>query len=146
MKGSYKYDDIINLPHHVSASHSQMPLLDRAAQFSPFAALTGHHEAIKETARLTEEWIELDESRKEMLDERLQIIRENLINRPEIIFTYYKPDEKKSGGAYLTVKGTVIKINEYEHQILLEDDTVLVVENLFSIEGELFRDMEDLGM
>lgn len=146
MKGSYKYDDIINLPHHVSASHPQMPLLDRAAQFSPFAALTGHHEAIKETARLTEEWIELDESRKEMLDERLQVIRENLINRPEIIFTYYKPDEKKSGGAYLTVKGTVKKINEYEHQILLEDGTVLVVENLFSIEGELFRDLEDLGM
>ena len=146
MKGSYKYDDIINLPHHVSASHPQMPLLDRAAQFSPFAALTGHHEAIKETARLTEEWIELDESRKEMLDERLQVIRENLINRPEIIFTYYKPDEKKSGGAYLTVKGPVKKINEYEHKILLEDGTVLVVENLFSIEGELFRDLEDLGM
>lgn len=146
MKGSYKYDEIINLPHHVSASHPQMPLLDRAAQFSPFAALTGHHEAIKETARLTEEWIELDESRKEMLDERLQIIRENLINRPEITFTYYKPDEKKSGGAYLTVKGTVKKINEYEHRILLEDGTVLIVENLFSIEGELFRDLEDLGM
>lgn len=146
MKESHKYDDIMNLPHHVSASHPQMPLLDRAAQFSPFAALTGHHEAIKETARLTEEWIELDESRKEMLDERLQVIRENLINRPEIIFTYYKADEKKSGGAYLTVKGTVKKINEYEHQILLEDGTVLVVENLFSIEGELFRDLGDLGM
>lgn len=146
MKGSYKYDDIINLPHHVSASHPKMPLSDRAAQFSPFAALTGHPEAIKEMARLTEEWIELDESSKEMLDERLQVIRENLINRPEIIFTYYKPDEKKSGGAYLTVKGTVKKINEYEHQILLEDGTVLVVENLFSIEGELFRDLEDLGM
>lgn len=146
MKESHKYDDIMNLPHHVSASHPQMPLLDRAAQFSPFAALTGHHEAIKETARLTEEWIELDESRKEMLDERLQIIRENLINRPEVIFTYYKPDEKKSGGAYLTVKGIVKKVNEYEHEILLEDGTILVIENLFSIEGELFRDMEDLGM
>lgn len=146
MKESHKYDDIMNLPHHVSASHPQMPLLDRAAQFSPFAALTGHHEAIKETARLTEEWIELDESRKEMLDERLQVIRENLINRPEIIFTYYKPDEKKSGGAYLNVKGIVKKVNEYEHEILLEDGTILVIENLFSIEGELFRDLECLGM
>lgn len=146
MNDAHKYDDIIHLPHHVSARHPQMSLMDRAAQFSPFAALTGYDAAIKETERLTEEWEELDESRKAMLDERLQIIRENFPGKPEIIFTYFQPDEKKSGGAYLTVTGKVKKINEYEHQIIMEDGTVLPIENLFSIEGELFRELDDLYM
>lgn len=143
MNDAHKYDDIIELPHHVSAKHPQMPLLDRAAQFSPFAALTGYDAAIKETGRLTEEWNEPDEDRKKMLDERLQMIRENFSEKPEIIFTYFKPDEKKSGGAYLTVTGKVKKINEYGHKIIMEDGTVLPIENLFSIEGELFRRLED---
>lgn len=142
MSDEHKYDDIIHLPHPVSRNHPQMLPLDRAAQFSPFAALTGHDAAIRETARLTEEKSELDENRKEMLDERLQMIRENLSEEPEITFTYFKPDEKKSGGAYLTVMGNVKKINEYEHQILLEDGTVIAIENLFSIEGELFWGMD----
>lgn len=142
----HKYDDIIHLPHHVSARHPQMSLLDRAAQFSPFAALSGHDEAIKETERLTEEWIELDESRKEMLDERLQLMKEHLSGKPEITFTYFKPDEKKSGGAYLTVRGKVKKIDEYTHQILLEDGTALIIEHLFSMEGELFRELDDSYM
>lgn len=142
MSDEHKYDDIIHLPHPVSRNHPQMLPLDRAAQFSPFAALTGHDAAIRETARLTEEKSELDENRKEMLDERLQMIRENLSEEPEITFTYFKPDEKKSGGAYLTVIGKVKKINEYEHQILLEDGTVIAIENLFSIEGELFLGMD----
>lgn len=142
MSDEHKYDDIIHLPHPVSRNHPQMLPLDRAAQFSPFAALTGHDAAIRETARLTEEKSELDENRKEMLDERLQMIRENLSEEPEITFTYFKPDEKKSGGAYLTVIGKVKKINEYEHQILLEDGTVIAIENLFSIEGELFWGMD----
>lgn len=143
MKNEHKYDDIINLPHHVSVRHPQMPLLNRAAQFSPFAALTGYDTAIKETARITEEWIELDESRKEMLDERLQIIRGRIAERLEITFTYFKPDEKKSGGAYLTVTGRVRKIDEYRHQIILEDGTALNMDKLFSIEGELFRGLGD---
>ena len=142
MSDEHKYDDIIHLPHPVSRNHPQMLPLDRAAQFSPFAALTGHDAAIRETARLTEEKSELDENRKEMLDERLQMIRENLSEEPEITFTYFKPDEKKSGGAYLTVMGKVKKINEYEHQILLEDGTVIAIENLISIEGELFWGMD----
>lgn len=142
MNDEHKYDDIIHLPHPVSCNHPQMSSLERAAQFSPFAALTGHDAAIREAARLTEERSELDESRKEMLDERLQMIRENLSEKPEIAFTYFKPDEKKSGGAYFTVIGKVKKINEYEHQILLEDGTVIAIENLFSIEGELFREIE----
>lgn len=143
MNDAHKYDDIINLPHHVSSRHPQMSSLDRAAQFSPFAALTGYDAAIKETARLTEEWTDLDEGRKAMLDEKLQMLREHLSQKPEITFTYFKPDEKKNGGAYLTVVGKVKKIREYEHQILLEDGTVLLIENLCSIEGELFRGLDD---
>lgn len=150
MNDTHKYDDIINLPHHVSASHPQMSLLDRAAQFSPFAALTGHDAAIRETQRLTEEWVDLDEDEKKLLDEKLQMIRESLSvgkdehSLPEIIFTYFKPDEKKSGGAYLSAQGKVRKIDEYSHQVILEDGTALAIEYIVGIEGELFRGYEDL--
>lgn len=142
MNNEHKYDDIINLPHPISTRHPQMSLLDRAAQFSPFAALTGHEEAIKETARVTEERIELDEDRKERLDERLQMIREKLSEKTKLTFTYFQPDERKSGGAYLTVTGVVKKIDEYEHRIWLDNGSSLLIENLFSIEGEMFRENE----
>lgn len=135
MKDAHKYDDIIRLPHHVSTRHPQMSIHDRAAQFSPFAALTGHDAAIRETERLTEEWVELDEDSKEQLDERLQMIREHLAERPEITFTFFQPDERKQGGAYRTITGKVKRIDEYEHRILLEDGTALMVEHLVSIEG-----------
>ena len=135
MKDAHKYDDIIRLPHHVSTRHPQMSIHDRAAQFSPFAALTGHDAAIRETERLTEEWVELDEDSKEQLDERLQMIREHLAERPEITFTFFQPDERKRGGAYRTITGKVKRIDEYEHRILLEDGTALMVEHLVSIEG-----------
>ena len=145
MSDEHKYDDIIHLPHHVSTAHPQMSLIDRAAQFSPFAALTGHDAAIRETERLTDEWVEPDEDRKELLDEKLQMIRESLSgekggqNLPEIMFTYFQPDEKKSGGAYLTVSGKVRKIDEYGHQVLLEDGTALSIEYIVDIEGGMFR-------
>ena len=135
MKDAHKYDDIIRLPHHVSTRHPQMSIHDRAAQFSAFAGLTGHDAAIRETERLTEEWVELDEDSKEQLDERLQMIREHLAERPEITFTFVHPDERKQGGAYRTITGKVKKIDEYEHRILLEDGTALMVEHLVSIEG-----------
>ena len=134
MSDENKYDDILYLPHPVSARHPQMPLADRAAQFSPFAALTGHEAAIRETARLTKERVELDESRKEILDERLQMIRENLSEKPEVTFTYFQPDERKGGGAYLTVTGRVKKMDGYERRILLEDGTVVPLEELIDIE------------
>lgn len=136
MNGTHDYDDIINLPHHVSTRHPQMSMYDRAAQFSPFAALTGHDAAIKETERLTEDWVELDEDSKELLDEKLQMIREHLDEKPEVTFTYFEPDERKQGGAYRTIAGKVKKIDEYEHRILLEDGTVLIMEHMFSIDAE----------
>lgn len=130
----HKYDDIINLPHHVSTRHPQMPMADRAAQFSPFAALTGHEAAIKETARLTDAFVELDEDRKEELDEQLQLIKENLSQMPEIEVTYFQPDLKKAGGTYMTIHGKVKKVDEYNHQMIFTDGTVLSMENLYSVE------------
>lgn len=117
----YRYDDIIDLPHHVSKKHPQMPLLDRAAQFAPFAALTGHEAAIKETARLTEEEIELDENSKELLDFRLQQLQEQLSESPEVTVTYFCPDEKKAGGAYETVTGKVKKVDAYAGEMVFTD-------------------------
>ncbi len=130
----HKYDDIIDLPHHVSARHHQMPPADRAAQFSPFAALTGHDAAIRETARLTDAFVELDESRKEELDEQLRLIQENQSQRPEIEVTYFKPDVNKSGGAYVTVRGRMKKVDEHNRQMLFTDGTILPMDNIFSIE------------
>ena len=142
MNGTHKYDDIIRLPHHISVRHPHMSMQDRAAQFSPFAALTGHEEAIKETERLTQDWRELDEDSKAILDEQLQMIKEKLSERPEVTFTYFEPDERKQGGSYRIITGNVKKIDEYGHRILLEDGTALMVEYLRSMEGDLFRGLE----
>lgn len=128
------YDDIINLPHHVSTKHPRMSALDRAAQFSPFAALTGHDSAIKETARLTDIKLELDEDKKEELDSRLQMLREQTALRPEVEITYFIPDTKKSGGSYLLVRGVIKKINDIEHKILLENGTVIPINDIYGIE------------
>lgn len=133
MKEDHRYDDIIHLPHHVSASHPQMPLADRAAQFSPFAALTGHGALLQETGRLTEEWAEPEEDQKALLDLNLQQIRRALSVRdgasalPETSFTYFQPDERKRGGTYVTATGRVKKIDESARRILLEDGTVLEI-------------------
>ena len=93
-KDTHKYDDIIHLPHHVSAKHPRMSLMNRAAQFSPFAALTGHSAAIQETARLTDAFIKLNEDQKEQLDEQLQKLRGELSRNPEAEFTYFQPDQR----------------------------------------------------
>lgn len=143
LMNDHKYDDIINLSHHVSARHPQMPLSDRAAQFSPFAALTGHDAAIRETARLTDAFAELDEGRKAEIDEQLQWIKENQSQKPEIEVVYFHPDLTKSGGTYMTFRGRVKRVDEYNRRIIFTDGTVLPMETLFSIGGELFR--ENMG-
>lgn len=137
-----KYDDIINLPHHVSSRRAPMTMIDRAAQFSPFAALTGYDAAIQETGRLTEGYIHLDESSKESLNERLQLIQESLDAHPEITVTYFQPDERKTGGAYVSVTGKVKKIDEYNQGIIMTDGTEIHFDYIYSITGELFRNCE----
>ena len=128
-----EYDDIINLPHHVSRKHPQMSIHDRAAQFAPFAALTGHGEAIAETARLTDRKIELDDYEKMKLDEKLLILQEHIMEMPEISVTYFCPDEKKEGGKYVTVTKTLRKINEMERTLLMEDGMQIRIEDILEV-------------
>ena len=136
------YDDIINLPHHRSASRPHMSAHERAAQFSPFAALTGYDSAITETARLTDTRVELDEYRKADLNERLSIIQEQLGEQIEVSITYFQSDTKKSGGAYIAAKGCVKKIDAYQRTVIMQDDTIIPIEDIFEIQSELFSVLE----
>lgn len=131
-----KYDDIINLPHHVSKKHPHMSMIDRAAQFSPFKALVGLDGENRETARLTDARIELDENEKEILNEKLLLIAENLHERPYAAITYFKPDTKKEGGEYVTAEGSVKKINEYERTVTMTDGTVIQIEEITEINSD----------
>lgn len=125
------YDDIIHLPHPTSARHPRMPMADRAAQFSPFAALVGHGAAIEETARLTDRKIELTEDEKALLDEKLRLLLEA---GGEGVFTYYLPDERKDGGAYVTAEGAVKKIDPLERRVVLKNGTAIPIEDILEIE------------
>lgn len=136
-----EYDDIMYLPYHKSVTHPHMKVIDRAAQFSPFAALTGYDAAVKETARLTEERVELDEYMKEALSYRLQIIADQLKENPEIAITYFQSDDKKDGGAYVTAISTVKKIDEYKRVILMNDGTVIPIDDILRIDGKIFETM-----
>lgn len=118
-----RYDDIIDLPHPVSQRHPQMPLADRAAQFSPFAALTGLDAALQETSRLTDQRITLDEYEQAELDKTLQALREAAPQHPAVEITYFQPDARKAGGQYVTSVGHVKRIAEYEQQLILTDGT-----------------------
>lgn len=120
---SGRYDDIIDLPHPVSQRHPQMPLADRAAQFSPFAALTGLDAALQETARLTDQRITLDEYEQAELDKTLQALREAVPQHPAVEITYFQPDARKAGGQYVTSVGHVKRIAEYEQQLILTEGT-----------------------
>ena len=134
-----KYDNIISLPHHESTKHPKMPALDRAAQFLPFAALTGHNAAVMETARLTNERAELDEIREEELNEHLQLIKEQLMQKPPVSITYFVPDARKEGGAYLTITGTIRKIEETRHQVIMENGTAIPMNDIYGIESTIFE-------
>lgn len=122
------YEDIIDMPHHVSKRHPQMPIEDRAAQFSAFAALSGHEEAIEETARLTESWQELDENKKELLDNRLMSILSDQSSRENVMLTYFVPDEKKSGGSFKKISGEIKRIDEYRGCIVLRATSGQIME------------------
>ena len=128
------YADIIDLPHHVSKRHPQMPMEKRAAQFSPFAAMVGHDAAIRETARLTEEQLELSEDEKAVIDGKLQMIRAHIKEQPEVTVTYFQPDEKKSGGAYVTVTGFAKKTDEQRRLLILQNETVIHISDIIDIQ------------
>ena len=126
----HKYDAIINLSHHVSSRHPQMPMMNRAAQFSPFAALTGYEDAVRETARLTDEKIELDEYEKEELDRKIQWLGSHLDEHIPVSITYFQPDDRKAGGTYEEIVDTVRKISVYEHEILLTGGKRIPMEDI----------------
>ena len=132
--GNQRYDDIINLPHHVSSKRPQMPILERAAQFLPFSALTGYEDAVKETARLTDTRIELEESEKDLLNTKLHVLLDSLETEPKVKITYFLPDGRKSGGKYISKIGTVKKIDLYNRQIKLDDETAIPLDDIFAIE------------
>ena len=128
-----KYDDIIHLPHPVSSKHARMSRIDRAAQFSPFAALTGYDAVITETGRLTDSSIELDESRKEVLNERLRYVLSVLSQQPRVRITYFREDERKAGGSYVTTTGRMKKVDHYNQKILLTDGQTIPLGEVFSV-------------
>jgi len=127
------YDDIINLPHYQSPNRAHMTNYDRAAQFSPFAALTGYDDAVSETARLTDRKIELDEYGLDKLNERLNWIQEHTSEQLEVTVTYFVADKKKAGGSYQTVNGIVKRIDEYERLLLMQDGNKLPIEDILEI-------------
>lgn len=128
-----KYKDIIELPHPTSKHHSQMTLIDRAAQFSPFAALTGHNEVISETARLTDKRIILDEDKIAELNRKLQIIAERITELPEIKMTFFKKDVLKDGGAYIKIAGRVKRIDKHKQVLVVTDGTEIDFKDIIEI-------------
>ena len=133
------YDDILHLPHPTSKNHPRMSIQERAAQFSPFAALTGHAAAIAETARLTDRKMELDEDTRAELDRRQAILLEQISERPEVTITWFRPDERKEGGAYVTTTGRLKKIDQVERILVLMDGTNIPLEDVAALESDCFQ-------
>ena len=132
------YEDIINLPHHVSSTRPRMSAIDRAAQFSPFAALTGYNTSIKESARLTDTRIDIDDSQKEEISEKLRMVTEHFDADVEIRITYFLPDTKKTGGKYVIAAGTVKKVDEYERMIIMGDGKQIPIDEVIDVDCDVF--------
>lgn len=136
-----KYDDIINLPHPVSRKHPRMSLRDRAAQFAPFAALTGHEAAINETVRQTDERISLSEDVIDEINHRLNIIAKTIDAPKKVSIVYFVPDDRKKGGIYEEHEGLVKQIDEYKKVLIMTDDTKIPIEQIVDIKGDIFEEI-----
>ena len=140
----FEYDDILNMPYPNPEIEKDFPdKILRSAQFAPFAALTGHDEAIEETARLTDSKVELDEYQKAELNDKIQLINNSDADE-EVSITYFVPDKKKSGGAYITKRGIVLKVREYEKDIIMDDGTEIPIDDVFTIEGNQFDETKSI--
>ena len=137
-----KYEDIINLPYPQASARKRMSMQDRAAQFSPFAALTGYEEAVEESARLTDDQIELAEDMKAIIDAKLGIIITNMNDRPAVTITYFVPDEKKSGGKYVTVSDNVRSIDAIDGTVTLAKNGTVDIKSIRAIESDIFSSWE----
>lgn len=138
MAEKFPYEDIVNLPPHISKKHPQPTMLERAARFAPFAAITGYEEMVLEEARVTDERVELDEGTLSLLNEKLNMIQEFLNEEPEIKILYFEPDKMKSGGAYVTATGVVKRIDEYEQLVIMTDGTKIRIGDIYGLESDLF--------
>lgn len=127
------FSDIINLPHHQSKRHPQMPMKERAAQFAPFAALTGYGSAISEVARLTEEQVPLGDDDNDRLNRLVTHIADRISEQPSVTVVYFKPDSRKQGGSYETITGRLKRIDDYEQQLVMLDGTAIPFENIMDI-------------
>lgn len=134
MKADSKYDDIMYMPHHVSLTRPQMSIEARAAQFAPFAALTGYDDVIEETIRLTSDKKDMDDALKNVLDEKMKNICSMLKERPVVTFTYFVPDERKDGGEYTKLTGIVKKVDDYNKIIVMENGSIIPIDQIFDIE------------
>ncbi len=134
-----KYDDIIDLPHPEPRCKPRMSAIDRAAQFAPFAALTGYEAVVEEAARLTDTRSELSEDEKSVLNGKMQRIADNLEKEPFVTVTYFVPDKRKSGGAYVDASGIVETIDEFERCIVMTDGARIPIDQVRAIEGDLFQ-------
>ena len=135
-----KYEEIINMPHHVSFNHPHMSNYDRAAQFAPFAALTGYDALIKEMARMTNKKIKISSDKAEEISNKLSYLKEHLNEEITIIITYFKKDKKKEGGEYLSINGFIQKIDDYRKTIKINDQTIKF-SDIYDIDSEIFLDM-----
>ena len=138
MAEKFPYEDIVNLPPHISKKHPQPSMMDRAARFAPFAAIAGYEEMVLEEARVTEERVDLDEGALSLLNEKLNMIQEFLDEEPEVTITYFEPDKKKSGGAYVNITGIVKRIDEYEHFVIMTDGKKIRIEDIYAMGSDLF--------
>ena len=136
------YDDIINLPNHISLKHPRMSIEARSAQFAPFAALTGYNDAVKETERLTDKRIEIDDNLKQILNNKLNYILENIDKKTLIIITYFIPDNKKDGGKYIEKTGIIKKVDIINQYIYLYDKTKIPIKEIINITGDIFEYLE----
>ncbi len=141
MNEKFPYEDIINLSHPISKKYPQPTMLERAARFAPFAAITGYEEMVLEEARVTEKRIELDECALTLLNEKLNILQNCLSQSPEITVTFFVPDQKKNGGSYRTVTSIVKKIDPYQKLLILQDDRKIQIEDIYELKCNVFHSL-----
>lgn len=139
MNDEHKYDDIINLEHHVSKTHRQMSIEERSAQFAPFAALTGYEDEVKETERITERMIEITEDIRSILDEKIRLIQNKIAEQPNVTITYFVPDINKQGGKYQTINGIIRKIDNYEKKLILTSNIEICIKDIIEISSNIFK-------
>ena len=140
----FPYEDIVDLPHPVSKNRARMSMIDRAAQFSPFSALSGYDAAIRETERLTDEMCLLDEDSMVILDRKLRAVMEQPAGKREAVITYFQPDERKSGGAYVTVSGEIKKLDDVLRAVYMKDGTKIPVDAIVDVESKALSDQAEL--